>query len=291
MNDFTTGSVYIVLKEKLPCFIKRGVIAFLIIILSGYAGFVLAKDASEKRLHRPPNQTTRVPVHTIEVLNIFHHDSRAFTQGLIFYKDFLYESTGLYGKSAIFKKDVKTAKILKKIDLSPRYFGEGMAILERKIYLLTYRNERGFIYDVDTFRQIGHFKYSGEGWGLTTDGKHLIMSNGSSIITFHKPDSFSILHRVRVHDGDRTIDGLNELEYIKDEIWANIFTKNIVARISPETGTILGWIDMTPLIDYLDPGHKIDVLNGIAYDKRNDRIFVTGKFWPMIFEIRLSSKQ
>jgi len=148
-----------------------------------------------------------------------------------------------------------------------------------------------FIYELETLKKIGQFTYQGEGWGLTTDGKHLLMSNGSSVITLHDPDSFTIIKKIHVHDGDNFIDHLNELEFIKGEIWANIFMENFIVRIAPKTGEVLGWIDMNALFNRLAPTNKIDVLNGIAHDEKADRIFVTGKLWPAIFEIKIPTER
>lgn len=180
---------------------------------------------------------------------------------------------------------MKTGKTIREIRLPDTYFGEGMAIMGTKIYQLTWQNETVFIYDLETLKKFGQFTYQGEGWGLTTDGKHLIMSNGTSIITFHDPESFTALRKIHVHDGDHPIEAINELEFIKGEIWANIFMENVIARISPATGKVIGWIDMSSLLGHLDPRKEVDVLNGIAYDKKADRIFVTGKLWPILFEI------
>jgi glutamine cyclotransferase len=166
-----------------------------------------------------------------------------------------------------------------------------MAILHNKIYQLTWRNQTGFIYDLLSFRQIGKFSYQGEGWGLATDGKILFMSDGSSLITCRDPVSFKTIRKIDVRDGNRPVDKLNELEFIGGEIWANIFMEDIIARISPQTGQVLGWIDLSPLLSLLPDPRKINILNGIAYDPEKARIFVTGKFWPKLFEIKIRNKK
>ena len=275
------------IKEKSFHLVPVIILCLSFIILVSYSGIAFAKDALEGRFRLSPITTTKAPIDKIAVLNTFPHDPQAYTQGLVSHKGYLYESTGLYGQSALRKKEMKTGKTLKEVKLSREYFGEGITILGKKIYQLTWQNETSFIYELETLKKIGQFTYRGEGWGLTTDGKHLLMSNGSSVITFHDPDSFTITKKIHVHDGDNHIDGLNELEFIKGEIWANIFMENFVVRIAPETGEVLGWIDMNALFDHLAPNIKIDVLNGIAYDGKANRIFVTGKLWPAIFEIKI----
>jgi glutamine cyclotransferase len=185
------------------------------------------------------------------------------------------------------KKDLSSGKVLKAHQMPAEYFGEGIAILDGKIYQLTYQNETGFIYDLETFKITGQFSYRGEGWGLTTDGRYLMMSNGSSIITFHDPGTFKIIRRIQVKDGDTSIGRINEMAFVKGEIWANIFMEDVIVRISPQTGKVTGWIDLSPLYSYLPRNSQVDILNGIAYDRQAERIFVTGKFWPKIFEIQL----
>lgn len=224
----------------------------------------------------------------IEIVRSFPHDPQSYTQGLFFHKGFLVESAGLYGKSSLRKIDLKTGRMIKELKLDGRYFGEGCALLKARIYQLTWKEETGFIYDLKTFKKIGRFAYRGEGWGLTTDGRYLIMSNGSSIITFRQPDSFAVVRSINVHDGRQPVASLNELEYIKGEIWANIYMENAIVRISPQDGAVLGWIDLSPLMGKLASRGEIDVLNGIAYDEKNNRIFVTGKLWPLLFEIKVT---
>ena len=234
-----------------------------------------------------PLLKTRSPIWRISVVNVFDHDPQAFTQGLVYHQGYLYESTGLYAKSALMKKDLSTGKILKAHKMPAEYFGEGIAILGKKIYQLTYQNETGFIYDLETFKITGQFSYRGEGWGLTTDGRYLMMSNGSSIITFHDPGTFKIIRRIQVKDGDTAVGRINEMAFVKGEIWANIFMEDVIVRISPQTGKVSGWVDLSPLYSYLPKNIQVDVLNGIAYDPLAERIFVTGKFWPKVFEIQL----
>jgi glutamine cyclotransferase len=230
---------------------------------------------------------TKVPIASVDVKNIYPHDTGAFTQGLFFHQGYFYESTGLNGKSTLARKEVKTGKSLQEIRIPQEYFGEGIVLLKNKIYQLTWQNETVLIYDARTFQEVKKIKYHGEGWGLTSDGKHLLMSNGTSSITFHDPGSFKVVREIRVHDGNTPVGSLNELEFIKGEIWANIYTEDLIVRISPKNGKVTGWINLSVLRSYLPRNVQVDVLNGIAYDAKADRIFVTGKYWPKVFEIQL----
>jgi glutamine cyclotransferase len=220
------------------------------------------------------------------VINKYPHDSTAFTQGLQFYGGFLYESTGLAGQSTVRKVEIKTGKVLQKRDLANSYFGEGLTILDNKVYQLTWQSKRGFIYDLNTFTPLGEFPYDWEGWGLTNDGRYLIASDGSNKLRFLDPESFNMVRSIDVYLRGRPLNDLNELEYIKGEIYSNIWHSNTIARIDPASGKILGLIDLTDLTASMRLGHE-DVLNGIAYDPSSDYIFVTGKRWPAIYAIRL----
>lgn len=234
-------------------------------------------------------KTTRSPVSDIAVINIFPHDPESFTQGLVYHKGYLYESTGLNGKSVLKKIEIKSGKVIKKVNLDADFFGEGMVILDNRIYQLTWKNQTGFIYDLQSFRKTGKFSYHGDGWGLATDGKSLIMSNGSSVITFLNPKTFKVIRKIEVQDGGVPVNNLNELEFVQGEIWANIFLEDIIARISPQTGKVVGWINLRRLQALLPRSGRRDVLNGIAYDRGGDRIFITGKFWPGLFEVKLQN--
>lgn len=231
---------------------------------------------------------TKAPITSVKVKNIYPHDSRAFTQGLFFYQGYFYESTGLRGKSFLLKKEVKTGKIVREIRIAREYFGEGIALFKKNIYQLTWQNEKVFIYDILSFQEVGTMKYRGEGWGLTSDGRHLIMSNGSSILAYHDPETFGLVRKVEVHDGDTPVTYLNELEFIQGKIWAHIYMQDLIVRISPKDGRVEGWIDLSALRSYLPAKAQVDVLNGLAYDSATGRIFVTGKYWPKVFEIQLS---
>ncbi len=239
----------------------------------------------------PAQQTdssrTTVPVFGYKVIKVFPHDPEAFTQGLVFHKGVLYEGTGLPGKSSLRKVDPETGRILKLARLPGQLFGEGITLWEDKIIQLTWKSRIGLVYDRETFRWLRKFSYFSEGWGITQDGKQLIMSDGTSFLYFWDPHSFKEIKRIQVLDRGIPITMLNELEYIKGEIFANVYLTDRIVRISPETGQVTGWIDLQGLLSAKDRTGKEDVLNGIAYDARKDRIFVTGKYWPKLFEIRL----
>ena len=227
----------------------------------------------------------RTPVYGYRIVNKYPHNPASFTQGLLYDKGFLYESTGLYGKSSIRKVDVTTGKALRTRRLPDHYFGEGLGIWKGRLVQLTWRSRTGFVYDKD-LNKIGEFAYRTEGWGMTQNEKSMIMSDGSDILRFWEPVRFKEVGRLRVHDHGSPVGFINELEYIKGEIYANIWGTDYIARISPDTGEILGWIDLSGLLtsSRLPSG---SVLNGIAYDRVGDRLFVTGKSWPIMFEIRL----
>jgi len=220
------------------------------------------------------------------VANTFNHDVNAFCQGFVFNNGTFFESTGRYGSSDIRKVDIGTGNILKQYNLSSEYFGEGMTIIGDRIIQLTWKSRIGFVYDLETFELLDEFYYDSEGWGLTYDGERLIMSDGSSILTFLDPDSFEVLGTVKVTAGDDPVSQLNELEYVDGKILANIWKSDKIAVISPETGNVTGWIDLTGLLGG-GGATTADVLNGIAYDEKGGRLFVTGKLWPQVFEIVL----
>jgi glutamine cyclotransferase len=222
-----------------------------------------------------------------EVVHIYPHDPGAFTQGLVFTDGKLYEGTGQEGRSSLRDVELQTGHVVKKVDLPEPYFGEGIALLNNKIYQLTWQHQVGFIYDAQKFEQLGKFNYSGEGWGLTTDGHSLILSDGTNRIRFLDPDSFNVTKTIAVLDGKLPVNELNELEYVNGEIYANIWHDQRIATIDPQTGHVTGWIDLTGLLPPGDVQDEEAVLNGIAYDPAGNRLFVTGKLWPRLFEIKL----
>ncbi len=233
--------------------------------------------------------TDTVPVYTYKVINTYPHDPHAFTQGLVFKDGFLYEGTGLRGQSTLRKVELETGSILQIYELPQKYFGEGITIYEDKIIQITWKSRVGFVYDEQTFALLQEFTYPTEGWGITHDGSQLIMSDGSATLYFWDPETFEEIGQIHVSDSGEPVTMLNELEYIKGEIYANVWQTDYIAQISPQTGEVLGWIDLEGLLT-LEDYQQIDVLNGIAYDIENDRLFVTGKWWPTLFEIELIPK-
>jgi len=232
----------------------------------------------------------RPPVHGIQVVNTYPHDPGAFTQGLAFADGFLYEGTGQYGQSSLRKVDLESGKVLQKLPLTPQYFGEGIAVVGDRILQLTWLNQVGFVYDRQTFKTQQTFRYSGEGWGITSDGERLIMSDGSATLRFLDPKTFDVTGRVTVRDRRRPVRHLNELEYVEGEVYANVWGSDFIVRIAPKTGDVLGWIDLTDLLPARQRPNRDAVLNGIAYDTKGKRLFVTGKLWPKLFEIRLVAR-
>lgn len=233
---------------------------------------------------------TATPVYSYDVVSVLPHDPRAFTQGLVFLDGLFLESTGLNGESTLRRVDLKSGRVLQQIEVSPQYFAEGLALLGNRLFQLTWQNHKAFVYDLESFQLQREFTYEGEGWGLTTDGQWLILSDGTAEIRFLDPTTFEVKRRFRVEFNARPLERLNELEYVKGEIFANLWGADYVARIDPATGRVLGMIDFSGLLSPQDRAPNTDVLNGIAYDAKADRLFVTGKRWPKLFEVRLKPK-
>lgn len=225
--------------------------------------------------------------YTYEVIHEYPHDQDAFTQGLVFADGFLYEGTGLEGQSTLRKVDLATGEILQIYKLQNQYFGEGVAIFDDKIVQLTWQSNKGFVYDMESFNLLREFNYPTEGWGITYDGEHLIMSDGSSKLYFLDTETFEEVSSLSVYDSSGPVEEINELEYIKGEIYANVWLTDYILRINPQTGKVTAKADMTGLLNPEDQSEKTNVLNGIAYDAASDRLFVTGKLWPILFEIKL----
>ena len=226
------------------------------------------------------------PIAQPQVVKAYPHDRGAFTQGLFFMEGQLWEGTGLEGRSSLRRVELETGKVLQKHDIGAQYFGEGLAPFGNQLFELTWKDGLMFVYDKTTFALQKVFRYTGEGWGLTTDGKQMIMSDGSSSLRFLDPKNMTKIATLNVTDGGREVSQLNELEYIKGEIWANVWQTNLIARIDPKTGHVKSWLNLTGILSPLESGGT-DVLNGIAYDAKGDRIFVTGKLWPKLFEIKV----
>jgi glutamine cyclotransferase len=236
-------------------------------------------------------QSAEVPVYGYEVVHAYPHDRTAFTQGLLYLDGFLYEGTGLNGKSSLRKVKLETGEVVQQRPLPDEYFGEGITDWKNQLIELTWQAQTGFIYNLATFEFIRTFKYPGEGWGLTHDGSRLIMSDGTSTLRFWNPDTLEETGRLAVMDGETPVTNLNELEFVRGEIYANVWQTDRIARISPTTGRVVGWIDLQGLLPESDRAIQVDVLNGIAYDAQRDRLFVTGKLWPRIFEIKLVKRR
>jgi glutaminyl-peptide cyclotransferase len=236
-----------------------------------------------------PLARAATPVYGYQVVRTYPHDPHAFTQGLFLRDGFLYESTGLEGASSIRKVDLETGRVELERSISSRYFGEGIVDWKDRLIELTWKHQLGFIYDLDDFETRGEFSYPGEGWALTRDDRRIIMSDGTARLRFLDPETLKETGGVTVTDQGRPVDRLNELEWVKGEIYANIWQTDRIARIDPATGQVKGWIDLAGLLPAEDRW-RADVLNGIAYDAKADRLIVTGKLWPRLYEIRVVAK-
>lgn len=248
---------------------------FALIVIGGLAAW--AQRDSDRR---PADLVARA-------IATFPHDPRAFTQGLVFHAGELYESTGQYGRSSIRHVDLETGEVLQARSLNAALFGEGLAAHGGKLYQLTWQNGLAIVYDSASLDVLETFRYDGEGWGLTHDGENLILSDGTAELRFFDPDTFELRRKLRVTDSNGPVTQLNELEYIDDEIWANIWYEDIVARIDPTSGRVVGTVDLSGLYPASARGRE-EVANGIAYDPASARLIVTGKYWPQIFEIELT---
>lgn len=253
--------------------------------------FAACRGAGNTSVPNGEGTSAAVPVYSYEVVNVYPHDPHAFTQGLLFDGGFLYESTGLHGQSSLRKVELETGKIVARRDVAEQYFAEGLALFQKRLFQLTWQDQKGFIYDRDTLAPQGEFSYAGEGWGLTHDGKSLILSDGSNDLRFLDPTTFRVERTVSVYKQGERLNNLNELEYVKGEVFANIWQDDRIARIDPQTGRLVGLIDLKGLLPVQDHLPDTDVLNGIAYDAAGDRLFVTGKNWPKLFEIKLKKKR
>jgi len=273
-----------------------------ILILAVLQGGMLAVDAQARAAPASSNlvvetderQSTYFPVtlsspyhYTYRVINSFPHDPEALTQGLVFDNGTLFEGTGLYGKSTLRQVELETGAVLRSLSLASQYFGEGITIYKDQVVQLSWRSNTGFLYDKDSFELLQTFSYPTEGWGITHDGVRLIVSDGTSTLYFWDPVTFEEIGRIEVHDQDGPVTQLNELEYVRGEVFANVYYTDRIARINPHTGKVTGWINLKGLLDSEEGLESAGVLNGIAYDAENDRLFVTGKRWPKLFEIRL----
>ncbi len=224
-----------------------------------------------------------------KLIKTYNHDPKAYTQGLFYHKGFIYEGTGQQGASSLRKVELETGKVLQSANLGQEYFGEGIALLDGKIYQLTWTSGIGFVYDSESFKKLHSFSYSTQGWGLTTNGTELIMSDGSNTIHFMEPNGFAELRRIEVYDNNGPVRMLNELEYVNGKIFANVYLTNKVVVIDPKSGEVLSEIDFSNILKSSDKNGDEDAFNGIAYDSINNRFFVTGKNWSKLYEIRIEN--
>ncbi len=233
------------------------------------------------KANKPPKQLK------YKVINTYPHDINAYTQGLFYFNGHLIESTGQKGSSTLRRVDIKTGKVLQSINMERQYFGEGATIINNEIYQITWTSRKGFVYDPTTFNLIRTFDYPTQGWGLTTVGDKLVMSDGSNILYYLEPKSFSEIKRIEVYNDQGPVNQLNELEHIDGKIYANIYLSNKIVIIDPQTGMVEAEVDFSGILSPADRHSNIDVFNGIAWDKENRRLFVTGKNWPKLFEVKL----
>lgn len=269
-------------------------------VLLGSVGFIATagafgacgKEAPAADSTADADTTTiaRTPSWGYEVVATHPHDTSSFTEGLFFHDGRLFESTGEVGTSYIREVELTTGRAIRQRDLAPPYFGEGTIVFGDKLYQLTWTSGKAFVYDWKTFKPTGEFTYDGEGWALTTDGTSLIMSNGTPMIRWRDPKTFAVTDSISVTDHGTAVTSLNELEWVKGEIWANVWQSEQIARIDPKTGVVTGWIDLSGILKAIDRTGREDVLNGIAYDAANDRYYVTGKRWAKLFEIKLKRR-
>jgi glutaminyl-peptide cyclotransferase len=237
----------------------------------------------------PPDTAQVTPIYSYKVIHSYPHDPSAFTQGLIFHDGYLYESTGQYGHSSLRKVELETGAVLEIHQLSAEYFGEGITLWDNKIYQLTWQSYTGFVYDAESFLPLENFYYDTEGWGIIHSEGHFVVSDGSSFLSLLDVGTFEEIGKIEVKDNEKPVANINELEWVAGEIFANILPTDRIARIDPQTGKVIGWINLSGLLGA--ESKSASVLNGIAYDSENSRLFVTGKLWPKLFEIEVTPPQ
>ncbi len=266
--------------------VSLGAVALLAALLAGCGRVTREKSPSIPAL-TAGLAVGATPRFGYEIVRAWPHDRRAFTQGLVAHGGALLESTGLSGQSSLREVEIATGRLLKQVSVAAPYFAEGLAVIGGRAFQLTWQHQKGFIYDAGTFRLEGEFAFAGEGWGLATDGRSLILSDGTARIRFIDPATFRVTREIEVSKGGQPVMHLNELEWIRGEIFANVWRTDEVVRIDPATGRVTGVVDFSGLLSPAERGPDTDVLNGIAYDAGQDRLFVTGKNWPKLFEVRL----
>ena len=265
------------------------------LLIWGFLGIQNADAKQDRNISGVLEQVSReeilsqkkIPVFTYRIQKTYPHNITSYTEGLLMDNGYLFEGTGRYGKSDLFKSNLETGQVFKQRALDPLYFGEGVTIFKDLIFQLTYKSNIGFIYDKESFSLKGTFRYLTQGWGLTTDGNELIMSNGSAALVFLDPETFNQKRYIVVSDNKGQVGFLNELEFVNGEVYANVWQTNLIARINPKTGKVTGWIDLTGINPDPEKLKYPDVLNGITYNPKTKRLIVTGKCWPNLFEIEL----
>lgn len=263
---------------------SRNTATFFFLLLTALTISCACRGTARKSTAIAPPSPVR---YTYKVVNTYPHNTGSYTQGLYWHDGYLWEGTGQYGHSSLSQVELETGRIVKSTSMNNDIFGEGIALLDGKIFQLTWMNGIAFVYDPDNLTRTGHFRYSGEGWGLTTDGKVLYMSDGTSQISMVDPTDFRKIKRINVKMDGQSLRGLNELEWIDGKIWANIYMTDEIVIIDPQTGNVEGIIDLSGILPDSDRTPATDVLNGIAYDPATGRIFVTGKYWNKLFEIQI----
>jgi glutamine cyclotransferase len=264
--------------------LRPGRAAILALGLVAFCGCEKKSEGKDTVLSQPPQPVA--PVTSADVIRTFPHDTSAYTQGLVWNGTGFYESTGRVGYSSLRRVELETGKVLQQADVPAPHFAEGLALFGGRLYQLTWQDQVGYIYDPASFHQVGSFPYQGEGWGLTSDGRSLILSDGSNQLRFIDPHGFAEQRVVNVMDGTEYVNDLNELEWVKGEVWANVWHTNRIARIDPQSGKVKAWVDLTGVMAPQPDAEA--VLNGIAYDPQHDRLFITGKLWPSLFEISVA---
>ena len=264
------------MATKQPFFPRRGALTLACLALLAFCATSMTTNAQ-----------TKTPRFSFKVVKAFPHDPTAFTQGLVFADGIFYESTGLRGYSTLRKVNPETGAVIQQAPVESPYFAEGLALVGHELLQLTWEEHVGFVHDKNTLKRLRTFSYPTEGWGMAYDGKALVMSDGSSHLFFLDPKTQKPVRDLLVVDGSRPVERLNELEFVRGELWANVWQTDQIARINPATGKVTGWIDLSGLLRREARGPEGDVLNGIAWDRAGDRIFVTGKKWPWMFQIEV----
>ena len=256
----------------------------LALLIAGLTASLLAQSTARRGAREPVE-------YTYEVVRAYPHDPNAFTQGFEYRAGFLYEGTGLNGRSSLRRVRLENGQVAQRTDLPPEFFGEGITVHGDEVVQITWQSQVGFVYRLSDFQFLRKFSYQGEGWGLASNDTDVFMSDGTNVIRVLDPRTLAERRRIPVHDRNRPVNSLNELEFVDGEIFANVWQTDRIARISPQTGAVVGWIDLSGLLGPMYNSASVDVLNGIAYDKTERRLFVTGKFWPRVFEIKLIPKK